>query len=72
VNFSQYEATPINTTRLSAFLTNLVPFLNNINSVEIYGRDWHLLTLFQNEHSQLAMPMLTSARILKTLSVFLP
>jgi hypothetical protein len=54
-------------TALLTFMTNLGPILfTNINSIAIHSSS--ILSLFTNneQHSQLAMPMLASARVLKT------
>jgi hypothetical protein len=49
--------------QLVNFLTNVVPLLTNIESINIVNQT-DLLDHFQNEYSELAMPMLTSARVL--------
>jgi hypothetical protein len=56
--------------QLVNFLTNVVPLLTNIQSTDI-SDETHLLDHFQNEYSVLAMPMLTSTRVLHAkLAVF--
>jgi hypothetical protein len=40
----------------------VLPLFTNINSVEV--TDPHMLKKFQNEYSELAIPMFTSARVL--------
>jgi 4'-phosphopantetheinyl transferase EntD len=58
-------------------MTNFVPLFTNINSIGIdVDDDAHdsqvseVLNLIQNEHSKLAIPMLTSARVLCAKLVF--
>jgi hypothetical protein len=47
---------------VSASMANVLPFFTKINSIDV---DTNMIALFQNEYSELAMPMLTSARVLQ-------
>jgi hypothetical protein len=48
-----------------------MPLLTNIQSTDIFN-ETHLLDHFQNEYSELAMPMLTSTRVLHAKLVVFP
>jgi hypothetical protein len=49
-------------------MANLLPLFTNINSISLIGADAPL-PLLQNEYAELAMPMLASAKVLKTRSL---
>jgi hypothetical protein len=60
VNLNFYRCTDL----MLHIMTNFVPLFASINSIRIDSDDSDVLYQLQSEYSELAMPMLTSPRVL--------